>query len=554
MSRVLVLGLDGATFDVLEPLIAEGRLPALSRLIKQGTKGRLETIFPPVTAPAWASFMTGKNPGKHGIYEFLYRQPGTRQHLPVSARLLGAEPLWNILSRHDRSVGVINVPLTYPHQRVKGYMLGDFLTPPGADDYAYPRVLIDEVEERHGKYILFHRQVYSPGKVDDVLNELYQLQEQHANVALDLLRRTEWEFFMIHFAGIDRLQHELWHVFDSTHPQYDEKEASQYKERTLQFYETVDRDVQRLIDAAGDDTYVIAMSDHGFGPISSFVNMNVWLVENGFLKIKRDVVSQMRYRLFKLGLTPAVLYKLAMKIGMANIRLTRGMTKRGTLIQLAEKVFLSLSDIDWEQSKAYSQGNYGQIYLNLDGREPNGSVAYSDAWQVRAEIIDKLRDLKDPQTGQPIIEQIHRRDQIYSGDHSESAPDVVFLLRSGYKALGTLAFTSNEVIGDAFGNSGDHRMDGILIMTGPDIKQAHSIQGAKIVDLAPTILYLMGVPIDQDMDGAILKDAIDESYQEDHMAQFEAGLGSHLTPADAAYSPAEAAQIRERLMNLGYWD
>jgi predicted AlkP superfamily phosphohydrolase/phosphomutase len=554
MPRVLVIGLDGATFDVLSPLARAGRLPALSALIARGTSAPLRSTFPPVTAPAWASFMTGKNPGRHGIYEFLYRQSDGYGDMPVNASLLKAETLWSILSRHGKSLGVINVPLTYPPQPVNGFVLGDFLAPPGVADFAFPPSLLQEVEARYGPYPRYHRQVYHRGNVAQVLGELYSIHAYHAGVGLDLIRQPDWDFFMIHFAGIDRLQHELWHVFDPAHPAYNRREAADFGERTLAFFTEVDKTVRALTDATDGDTDVIVMSDHVFGPIHRFVNMNAWLMEHGYLRLKDNPLTRLKYALFRAGLTPAMAYRLAMYFGMANLRLAQGMNKRQTMLHQVDHFFLSLSDVDWERTQAYSRGNYGQIFLNRKGREPHGTVDPAHCDSLRQRIVEDLKRLQDPFTGNCIVEKIFSRDEIYQGDHLRQASDIGFLLAEGHKALGTLAFASNAVVESAFGNSGDHRMDGIFIMAGPHVRKGHHLDQACIVDVAPTILYLPGLPVEESMDGAVLLHALEP----DHVAS-QAPIFAENRPAPAAsrdespYTEAEAAAIRQRLTDLGYW-
>ncbi|MEW6206675.1 MAG: alkaline phosphatase family protein [Pseudomonadota bacterium] len=270
-NKILVIALDGATFSLLSPLMQADKLPALQKLKSEGLAAGMQSIFPPLTAPAWASFMTGVNPGKHGIYEFLRRDRKSHRRLPVSANHLGAETLWSRLSKHGKRLGVMNVPLTYPPAPVNGFILGDFLTPAGARDFTYPRNLLQEVEGRHGSYPLYVRQVYYPGNVANVLKELNYFQSYYERVALDLLQKEPWDFFMVHFAGLDRIQHELWHILDPEHPLGSARERRAFRGQVLAFYQRTDESVGKLVQAAGDEYTIIVMSDHGFGPIHNFV-------------------------------------------------------------------------------------------------------------------------------------------------------------------------------------------------------------------------------------------------------------------------------------------
>ena len=251
--------------------------------------------------------------------------------MAVSSRSVGAVKLWEYLSRAGKRVAVLNVPLTYPPEPVNGLMIGDFFTPTGAQDFTYPRELRAELESRYGPYPLHHKQVYTPKNTGNVLDELYHHQNYVADVTEDLLQREPWDFFMVHFAGTDRLQHELWHVLDADHPMHRVGESARYGEMTRAFYTLVDQHVERLTRAAGKDVTVVGVSDHGFGGIHQFVNFNVWLLQEGFLTLRHDALTAVKRILFDLGLTPSTGYRLGMRLGLANLRLSQGMKDRFTL-------------------------------------------------------------------------------------------------------------------------------------------------------------------------------------------------------------------------------
>jgi predicted AlkP superfamily phosphohydrolase/phosphomutase len=369
--RVLVIGIDGATFRLMRPLMQNGYMPFLCEVEQRGALGTLETIYPPVTAPAWSSFMTGKNPGKHGVYEFLHRKRGTLEQIPVNAGMLGSQTLWEMMSNAGKRMVVVSVPLCYPPFPVNGTLMSDFLAPKGARDLSYPPELLQEVEDKFGEYLLYHKQVYTKDNVANVLAELEENTEYRQRVAEYLLQRDPWDFAMVYFEGTDRLQHELWHVIDPTSPMHDKQEAAQYAERTRNYYRVLDNDVRKLVELAqaqDPDTQVILMSDHGFGAIHKFVNFNIWLLREGFLKLKQDIPTQLKHALFNLGFTPSLGYKLSMNFGFANLRLSQGMTNRNQILDLVRRGFLSFRNVDWAKTRAFSSGNYGQIFVNLQGR------------------------------------------------------------------------------------------------------------------------------------------------------------------------------------------
>jgi len=551
-DRVLVIGLDGATLDLLQPLMEEGHMPFLKGIAERGAMGRLHTVFPPVTAPAWASFMTGKNPGKHGIYEFLLRKDNSFDQTPVHAGMCTAKSLWQILSEWGKRVIVVSVPMTYPPPAVNGCLISGFLAPKGARNLSHPPELLEEVERRFGPYLLYFTEVYTKSGVGRVLQEAFRFTEYRARVAEYLMDRCPWDFCMVYFEGTDRVQHELWHVLDPQHPMHRPEEARRYRDGILAFYRAMDGHLQRLVEKAGPETHVVLMSDHGFGPIHKFVNFNVWLMEQGFLHLKKDAIARIKRFLFQRGITPALGYKIAMRFGFAKLRLSRGMSKRLTLLQLARYFFLSWKDVDWSRTRAYSMGNYGQIFVNLKGREPMGIVEPGQEYEeVRDEIVRRLHELRDPETGQPVVEKVFKKEELYHGPCIGKAPDVSFVLRETYKALGTLEFTSHVVMEPIFGNSGDHRMDGVVALMGKGIKPGAALEKASIMDIAPTVLYLMGLGVPEDMDGRVLTEAFTSEFLLSHPVETMPTWGEE-EAVEFTYTAEEAEEIKERLRSLGY--
>lgn len=552
--KVLVIGIDGATFRLMRPLMNQGYMPFLCEVEQQGALGTLTTIYPPVTAPAWSSFMTGKNPGKHGVYEFLHRKRGTLEQVPVNAGMLGSQTLWEMMSDHGKKMVVVSVPLSYPPFKVNGTLMSDFLAPKGARDLSYPAELLKEVEDKFGEYLLYHKQVYTKDNVANVLAELEEHTAYRQRVAEYLMQRDPWDFCMVYFEGTDRLQHELWHVIDPSHPMHDQRESAQFAERTRSYFRALDQDVRHLVNLAqriDPETTVILMSDHGFGAIHKFVNFNIWLLNEGFLQLKRDIPTQLKRVLFNLGFTPSLGYKVSMNFGFANLRLSQGMTNRNKILDLVRRAFLSFNNVDWERTRAFSTGNYGQIFVNIKGREPYGSVEVRDFATVRSQIVRALDKLRDPQTGEKVVARIYEPSEIFWGSFVDDAPDVAFLLAENYKALGTLEFASNRVVEPAFGNSGDHRMDGFVGMIGPRIKPGVRLADANIMDVAPTILYLMGLPIPSDLDGKVITPALDEQLLASTAIMQGAALGSR-DQVVPDYSDEEAEEVKERLRALGY--
>lgn len=551
-NKLLVIGLDGASFNVLDPLIEKGHLKNLRRLIESGARADLETTFPPITAVAWSSFMTGKNPGKHGIFEFVRLDHGSKRELAVNASFRQGRAIWDLLSESGKRVIVHNFPCTYPPKEVNGLLIADFMTPRGRRDFTHPRPLLAELEEKFGPYRLHLSETYAGGGPERVLEELNDELEYKAKVSEYLMTTYGWDAFFQYFWGTDRIQHELWHIFDESHPRHNAKEAELYRDRVYKYFDRVDEIIGRLIELAGGGATVWVASDHGFGPAHKYCSFNIWLLQEGFLKLKRDAMTRVKKAMFSMGLTPELAYKVIRKLPVGSLRPARGVSNRPGASKLLSTFFLSFNDVDWSRTLAFSKGNYGQIYVNLKGREPNGVVEEHEYEEVCGRIIERLKALKDPLTGEAWAGQVFRREEVYEGPQVADAPDVAFLPRDmRYLPLGNADFTSNRFMVDAFGISGCHRMHGVLIANGGAVKPASRAAFARIVDVAPTMLYLAGESVPGDMDGKVLAEIVADDYMRLNPVRFsdEAGGGQS---GQVEYSAEENAEIIESLKNLGY--
>jgi predicted AlkP superfamily phosphohydrolase/phosphomutase len=561
-SKVIILGLDGSTWDLFSKLARDGTMPNLGKLLTRGVSSDLVTMIPPVTATSWTSFFTGLNPGKHGVFEFLLRRKGLSEEaisernpfgeIPVNSTLRDGLPIWQLVGEGGLKSVVISVPITYPPEKIEGCMISGFLTPFGKRDFAYPHGILEEIESKFGPYRLYHRQVYSKRGVGQVLDELYDVLAFNVAVTRYLMKQLEWDLFFSHFWGTDRAQHELWHLMDETHPRHDRAEAEKFGPRLRGFYTALDRGVAEIVEDAGDANIIIA-SDHGFGPIHRFMAFNVWLLEHGYLRLKGDLGTLVKRLAYHLGLTPVMFYRLSMAMGLARLRLSGGFHSRQKMQMLLDRFFLSLANVDWRRTKAYSRGNYGQIYVNLKGREPHGCVSPGEEYQqVRSSIKGDLLAARDPADGEQLFDRVFFREEIYRGPYLEEAPDLIFLPRDmRHKALGTLDFTSNRFSFPVYGNSGDHRMEGIFLGLGPAFREGQRLEALSILDVAPTVLYLLGLPVPRQMDGKVATDALRDGWMAENPVQY-ADTELLGRARGSLLSAPDSQDIRRRLEGIGY--
>lgn len=509
--KVLVLGLDGATFDLLGQWVEEGRLPTLEHLMRRGTAGELRSVVPPLSSAAWVSFATGKNPGKHGLFDFVFPVPNNYEVSIASSQTNASKAVWEILSDYDKKVGIVGVPMTYPPLEVNGFMISCFMTPSLKSNYTYPASLKNELSSQGLRFRPFLRETHRSGNVGKFLKEVALSTQERVESVLYLLQEKEWDLFCFVFLSPDLLQHELWRILDSRHLKHNPREAERYKGAICDFYTQLDHHIAQIIGAVGEDVLVILMSDHGFGPATHYFHLNNWLMREGFLVRKRNVHSTMKYLLFRLGFTPMNTFRALTSLKLGWLR---QYLRFGRKYRQARYLYFSFNDIDWSKTKAFSVGNFGQIYINFKGKRPQGIVEPGRECEgLKGNIVDRLLDLRHPKTAEKIIESVIDAKEVYSGNYQDLAPDLIPLTKDlQYVSFGTSDFGSNRIIEPIYGMSGYHRMNGILIMSGKHIKSGVTLNGAEIIDLAPTILYAMGVPIPADMDGRVLKEAFTPNF------------------------------------------
>lgn len=554
--RVVVIGLDGATFDLIKPWAEAGDLPTLARLMREGAHGTLHSTIPPMTGPAWTTFATGVNPGKHRLYDWIAREADSYRFLPVTALDCTAPTLYTLLSQAGRRVCALNIPMTYPPTPVNGVMVSGMPAPSTRVRFTYPEGLYQEILEAVGDYILYPDpgQAYSDSGVDAFLERLYRTTDLRVRTFNYLRSREAWDFAMVVFNGTDTASHALWKFMDPTHPLHDPARARKYGSAIHDYYQYLDAHLATLVDTLDDDTTLIVMSDHGFGPFHKFIHVNNWLLQEGFMQVRQGLRTRAKYALFRQGLTPMNVYDTLMRLGLGALKRE---VVRGQGQGLLKTLFLSFEDVDWRRTQAYSLGNVGQIYLNVVGREPQGCVRPGAEYeQVRQQIMERLLTLQDPATGETVVEAVYRREDLYHGEQLKHAPDIVFLPRRlEYFGFGEYEFGSHRIIEPMRrGISGTHRLNGIFLAYGAAVRPGVTVEGAHLVDLAPTILHLMGEPIPDHMDGRVLAEALQDPAQartdaprpqQPHWQPTDGGEGDGLSDEDRQI-------LAERLRSLGY--
>lgn len=517
--KLFIVGVDGGTLDLIEPWAREGRLPNFRRMMEEGVTGRLESTIHPLTPQAWASFLSGLNPGKHGIFDFGERVDGKYELTLASSLSRRGTAIWDHLAAAGLTCGIVNVPLTYPPARVPGFMIAGMHSSDPRKAFEPPG-LYREVLERFPDYRI-DVMSYWYDSYDPFLEELERMHRVREALVLDLSQRHAPDLMVAVFVSVDRVCHALWKQCDL--PGTGGTRAGwKYAGEIERVYRGLDATLGRILDAAGDAP-VIAMSDHGFGPLEKDVYLNRFLAEAGFLRFR------------------------------SGRSLWGRLTGRGAHgLAPSERSFAT---VDWPRTRAYSHGLFGNIYLNLAGREPEGTVQPgAEEQRLRDEICEGLRQLTDPQDGKPIVDRVYRKEEIYWGECLPQAPDLLVRMRDyAYITRGAAEFswTDSIVSEPLLNHSGNHRVDGIFIARGGPFRRGARLEGAHIMDLAPTALHLLGVALPSEMDGKVLEGALEPGYLAECPVT-SAPASPDPATARGTVSQEDLAKMREHLRGLGY--
>jgi len=557
MRKVIVIGLDGGTWDVLKPLMDRGLLPGIKSLVEEGAWGRLRTVIPPGTGPAWSTIVTGLDPSNHGIADLIVRAEGSYDLAFLNAASLRAPTMWDLVGDRGGKVLVLNVPMTYPPAPVNGYMATGLLTPSGDKGWAYPEEFADLVRKVEPSYKVVPDRTYVPGEEDAFIEEMTALVKTQGRVFTHFAGSLDCSFVMQVFSETDFLQHALWFVMDPSHPRHKPSQAGAYAERIEEFYKALDRIVADASRGAEKDTSVVVISDHGSGPLHEFIHANNVLLEKGLLRIKPGFRSRLKYLLFRAGFTPLNAYRFmaAARFGRVGAKAGAGLRWTSKGYELIRRLFFSFSDIDWPRSKAYaiSGGVYGGLFVNLAGREPSGAVSQEDYESVRQELKRTLLGLRHPRTGAPLVREVLGREEIYAGRFLGELPDLYFLPSEATQAVfGDFEFSSNRAVEPASPSiSAQHRMEGVFAAKGAAVRRGVEVKGMTVADIMPLVLYLMDLPIPRGLDGKLNSDVIEPTELSGRPpVYFEPGGADGFAGRERKATDDES--IKERLKGLGY--
>jgi len=427
--------------DCLEPSLAfeeyADAMPTLTRLRQEGAHGRLESVIPPITVPAWACMMTGKDPGTLGIYGFRNRADYSYETLSlVTSHSVREKAVWDLLSEAGKRSVVIGVPPGYPPKPLNGYAMGCFLTPNARAEYTYPPSLKADLEERFGEYLFDVRNF----RTDDkrwLLEQIYTLTEQRFRVARYLLTGKPWDFFMVVDMGPDRLHHGFWKFCDPHHRKYEP--GNPFENAMREYYRFLDEQLKGFLEQVPDDAALLVVSDHGAKRMDGGICINEWLWREGYLRLRTPPQGVKRF----------------------------------------EEL-----DVDWSRTLAWGEGGYySRIFLNVKGREPQGVVSPSEYEGVRDELIQKLEALGD-ENGNPIGTRVYKPEEIYRRVNG-IAPDLIAILGDlHWRSVGTVGHGAIWVHENDTGpDDANHAQHGLYVAKGfPDLAGPRDLHLLEVAD------------------------------------------------------------------------
>jgi predicted AlkP superfamily phosphohydrolase/phosphomutase len=447
-QKVMVIGLDCAPPEHVFDEYADD-IPNLTKLRENGLYGPLESITPPITVPAWMCMMTSKDPGTLGIYGFRNRKDHTYDGLSFATSWAVKEPtVWDILSEAGKESIIMSVPPSYPPKPLNGIQVGCFLTPNDDADYTYPKELKDEMKSAAGEYI-FDIRNFRTDNTQYILDEAYKMTESKFRNADWLLANKPWDFFMMVEMGPDRLNHGIWSFIDPKHPRY--QEDNPYRESLREYYRFLDGKIGELLDRyADDDTAVLVVSDHGAKAMVGGVCFNEWLHNEGYLGFAGDLPNE---------ITP-----------------------------------LNKMELDWSKTKAWGDGGYyGRLFLNVEGREPNGVIPKADHDKVRDELVAKIEAMVDHE-GNPMGNKALKPEEIYEANNGV-APDLIVIFGGlRWRSVGSLGHGSTYTFENDTGpDEANHAERGIFILNNAPGQATGTKDGLHLWDVHTTILDIFGL-------------------------------------------------------------
>jgi predicted AlkP superfamily phosphohydrolase/phosphomutase len=535
--KTVIIGLDGATFDIINPLSQSGRLPVLTRLMSEGSAAPLRSTILPNSFPGWSSCTTGTSEGMHGVFSPFIKNASSYGVRAMSGLDVMTRTVWSLLTEQGGRSIVVNVPTTYPPEPLNGSMVTGMLTPGLQSEFTYPASLKPEILAHLPDYII--EPARHPDKHARAV-EFRRSSEMHERVTGYLMKSGDWDFLMVVFSVLDRAQHDFWADMDASHPRHDPGTPGEFREFIYRTYEQLDGAVGRLVERLPADTRVFVVSDHGFCSELYEIRVNELLAISRLLAFKSPASRRNRARI----------RSFKEKVSRRLIPDRKGGNVLDRKVAYGSAF---LDEIDWSKSRAFFAQDKG-VWVNLSGRECTGIVPERDYDSTVEEARAALLNLTSPVDGARVFESALRREEAFSGLFSSRLPDLVLVpARDEYVYNERPGY--GEAIVPADSTTGTHSRDGIFIAWGRGIRAGASFDAQPhLRDVGPTALASLGCPLTTDMDGRAIVEAFAQSLEISRRGSSYRQPEMEGHENAAVYDEKEEAALRERLRALGYID
>jgi predicted AlkP superfamily phosphohydrolase/phosphomutase len=484
--RICVLGLDCAAPEVV---FGDEHLVNIRRLMDSGAYGRLESVVPPITVPAWMCMSTSQDPGSLGVYGFRNRSDYSYEKLGfANSSSIKAFAMWDQLALEGKKSIIMGVPPNFPPRRINGISIGCFLTPdPTKDDFTHPTSIKSKITNLVGEYPVDVKNFRTDRK-DWLRDEIFRMSRKQWEVVHWLLREHEWDYFHYVDIGLDRVHHGFWNYFDKQHVQYEP--GSPYENVIPDYYLWLDEQIGRVMESLDEETILLLVSDHGARRLDGGFAVNQWLIEEGLLVLNQSPKE----------VTP-----------------------------------FNKLDVNWSKTRVWSEGGYyARVFFNVQGREPQGTIAPADYEQFRDEMKARFESLVDDK-GQPLNSLVFKPNEIYRNLRNVAPDLIVHFGGLSWRSIGTVGYPGLYVQENDTGpDACNHAQFGMFVLSAPNSPLSSVYEGARLLDIAPTLLDLGGYDIPESMQGRSLVEGMEKKKTD--------------TMGDAG---AEQI-IHDRLAGLGY--
>jgi predicted AlkP superfamily phosphohydrolase/phosphomutase len=531
-----VIGLDSATFDVVDPMLDAGELPNIGRACREGARGVLRSTTHPLTPHAWSTIVTGVNAGRHGIWDFTERDETGYQLRLVNGSFRRAPAVWDRLAASGRRLGIINVPFSWPAPEVNGFAIAGFDAAAREQGLTFPPSMGEDLRRKYGSLELDNRFPLKNGQFD--LDLVRRAAAQKLEIVEWLAERFDPELLFVVFMAADHVHHICWQDW----------EADGLESPVADVYRVLDEAVGRLAELSGPEANLLIVSDHGAGPLHGVLNLNAWLAQEGFLtyasgggvvgrKLLGDALELRRHLPER--------WRYAAKQRLPKLR-DRAQERSDYTV------------LDWSQTRAFSYGTFGNIVLNVRGREAHGVVEPGEEYErVRDEIAARIGELRGPE-GESIVADVHRREDLFQGPELDKVPDLLvefdrytWLGKGNLKTRSDSLWDRIEIEDSEHSYVGSHRHEGIAVVAGPAASTGATLSG-ELVDVAPTLLYLLGEAIPSDLEGRVLFEALRPELLDERPPAYDDAAPAEFDAQRAELEDEGAAEVERRLRGLGY--